>query len=78
MSKRKRYLCPHCDEDLSYRSFNTHKQLYFNESEGSWLKKVRLGEWWETMEWNIWMEYWILAASYVMCVIITITIVCSH
>ena len=39
--KRKQFrpdqrLCPHCEEIVSYKTFRTHKRLYFNSKTNSW------------------------------------------
>lgn len=29
-------ICPHCDRVLSYKTYNTHKRLYYNAETNSW------------------------------------------
>ena len=35
-----RQFCPHCNENLSLKTFKSHKRLYFNEDAMEWIKKV--------------------------------------
>ena len=37
---RQRKLCGHCDQLLSYSAYQTHKTLYFNESEQQWTREA--------------------------------------
>ncbi len=35
-----RRLCGHCNEELSYSAYRSHKALYYLESEGRWLSQT--------------------------------------
>ena len=35
-----RRLCGHCNEELSYSAYRSHKALYYVESEGRWLSQM--------------------------------------
>ena len=37
-----RWLCPHCDQLLSAKTFKAHKRRYFDRSSSSWLTKQSL------------------------------------
>lgn len=37
-----RWLCPHCDQLLSAKTFKAHKRRYFDTSSNSWLTKQSL------------------------------------
>ena len=34
-----RWLCPHCDQLLSVKTFKAHKRRYYDASRNTWLKK---------------------------------------
>ena len=35
-----RRTCPHCDESLSYKTFQKHKRLYYDPLQAVWLKPL--------------------------------------
>ena len=34
-----RRLCPHCDKNVSYKTYKSHKRLYFNTTSGAWINR---------------------------------------
>ena len=37
--RTERWLCPHCDQLLSVKTFKAHKRTYYDASRNTWLKK---------------------------------------
>ena len=35
--KVNRRLCPHCDKNVSYKTYKSHKRLYFDTTSGAWI-----------------------------------------
>jgi len=34
--------CPHCDQVLSFKTFQAHKRTYYNTVTGDWIKKATI------------------------------------
>ena len=40
--RHRRRKCGHCDQELSYTAYRSHKSLYYDESTGSWIRSKSL------------------------------------
>ena len=38
MNRHRRRKCGHCDQELSYTAFRSHKSLYYDESTKIWIR----------------------------------------
>ncbi len=43
-NRRRRKLCEHCGESLSYSAYLSHRRLYYDSSEDKWVKAQSLSE----------------------------------